>query len=261
MRALSAAELLDIWERGQARSPAQRALVLLTAACSDTPADLLAKLSIGQRDACLLTLREWIFGPQLDCLVICPECSERLELALDVADIRVADLAPAPSPEWEERGEAVGSGEAADVLSLGVGDYEVEFRLPNSLDLVAIAGSEDAEATRHLLLERCLLTAHCGDKDPSAHQLPAGVVDAVVERMVQADPQADVQLAVACPSCDHQWQVTFDIVSFFWSELNTWAQRTLYEVHTLARAYGWREADILATSPWRRQFYLEMVSG
>jgi hypothetical protein len=33
----------------------------------------------------------------------------------------------------------------------------------------------------------------------------------------------------------------------------------LREVHTLAWAYGWREADILAMSPARRQFYIELV--
>jgi hypothetical protein len=105
------------------------------------------------------------------------------------------------------------------------------------------------------------LTARCDDEEKPVHQLPTEVIDAVIERMAQADPQANLQLAVACPSCNHQWQVVFDIVSFFWSELNTWAQRTLREVHTLARAYGWPEADILAMSPWRRQCYLEMVSG
>jgi hypothetical protein len=31
------------------------------------------------------------------------------------------------------------------------------------------------------------------------------------------------------------------------------------EVHLLASAYGWRESDILAMTPWRRQLYLELV--
>ncbi len=30
-------------------------------------------------------------------------------------------------------------------------------------------------------------------------------------------------------------------------------------VHALARAYGWREADVLAMSEARRHFYLELV--
>lgn len=79
--------------------------------------------------------------------------------------------------------------------------------------------------------------------------------------MARADPQADVRLAIACPSCGHQWQGIFDIVTFFWSEIESWASRILHEVHLLALAYGWHEREILALSPRRRQFYLDMVGG
>ena len=85
----------------------------------------------------------------------------------------------------------------------------------------------------------------------------ADVVDAIVAHMAQADPQADIQLSLVCPQCGHQWQAAFDIASFFWSEINAWANRMLREVHILASRYGWSETDILAMSPWRRQFYLE----
>jgi hypothetical protein len=84
-------------------------------------------------------------------------------------------------------------------------------------------------------------------------------MDEIVGHMAQADPQADVQLALCCPRCSHEWQEVFDIVSFFWSEISAWTARILREVHTLACAYGWREADILAMSPGRRQCYLEML--
>jgi hypothetical protein len=91
--------------------------------------------------------------------------------------------------------------------------------------------------------------------------LPESVVSAMAEQMAQADAPADIQLALTCPVCGQHWQAIFDIVSFFWSEIDAWAYRTLRDVHCLAAAYGWREADILALSPWRRQFYLEMVQA
>jgi len=72
------------------------------------------------------------------------------------------------------------------------------------------------------------------------------------------DPQADLQLAMVCPQCAHRWTTTFDIASFFWTELNAWALRLLREVHTLASVYGWSEAEILDLSPTRRKAYLEM---
>lgn len=78
--------------------------------------------------------------------------------------------------------------------------------------------------------------------------------------MLECDPQAEVLLQLTCPSCQREWMITFDIVSFLWIEIHAHAKRLLQEVHTVARAYGWHEADILALSPVRRQFYLEMVA-
>jgi hypothetical protein len=66
---------------------------------------------------------------------------------------------------------------------------------------------------------------------------------------------------MSCPACQHEWLAMFDILSFFWTEIEAWAYRTLRQVHTLASAYGWREADVLAISAWRRQRYLEMVGA
>jgi hypothetical protein len=69
----------------------------------------------------------------------------------------------------------------------------------------------------------------------------------------------DVQLSLACPACKRQWETAFDIASFLWGEIHAWAQRVLREVATLARVYGWREADILSMSAGRRQAYLELI--
>ncbi len=243
MRALSALELLAVWELGLAQGPVQWALTLLGAACDARP-DALAGLTIGQRDACLLTLREWTFGPRMSGVVTCPGCGQRLELTFDVAEVR------ADAPVQAER-----------AVSLIKDGYDVQFRPPESGDLDALDGEFDPARNRQLLLERCLLAAHHDDEPVSADRLPAGVVDAVAEGMAQADPQADVELVVSCSACGHPWRAVFDIVSFFWSETDAWAGRVLREVHALASAYGWPERDILALNPRRRQLYLEMVSG
>ncbi len=242
MRALTAAELLAVWERGLHQSPLQRALLLLTCACPEASLEKLATLSIGRRDAQLLWLREQTFGPQLMSVLKCMKCGQRLELSFNVAELRAASAA-----------------EAAELLSLQIDGYALSFRLPDSLDLAAIAKME-MTAGRRVLLQRCLLASSHIDKELSADELPEPIVQAIVERMAEADPQADMQLAIACPVCDSQWQAGFDIVSFFWSEIDAWAHRLLREIHTLASAYGWREADILAMNPWRRQCYLAMIS-
>ena len=243
MRALSAPEILEVWERGLSLTPVERVLALLAAACRE-PADALSQLSVGQRDARLLLLREWTFGSELVSVVTCPVCSERLELNLAIADLRVGADA-----------------ESTDALALSVAGYELRFRVPNSLDVIAIADCQDPREARQRLLERCLATSEHQGARIAVDRLPAEVVEAVAARMALADPQGDVQLDVACSQCGHQWHAGFDIAAFFWTEIHAWAQRTLREVHALASAYGWRETDILAMSAWRRQFYLNCIGA
>lgn len=234
--------MLAAWERGLPQGPTERALTLLAATRSDDPPDDLAKLSIGRRDARLLTLREQAFGSRMVCIASCPGCAELLELDFNIADMRAPDV---PEP---------------GTLSVDVEGYDVEFRLPDSFDLLSIAGSQDFSAGRDLLMQRCFLNIRREGEVLTANDLPDIVIAAITERMAQVDPQADVQLALACPLCGHEWQAQFDVVSFFWSEINAWAHRILHDVHTLARAYGWRETDILALSSTRRQVYVDMVN-
>ncbi len=86
----------------------------------------------------------------------------------------------------------------------------------------------------------------------------AAAVEAAMER---ADPRSAIELALACPACGAQWSTPFDIASFLGGEISIAAERLARDVHDLARAYGWREADIVAMSPWRRQLYLDLVNA
>jgi len=245
MRSISTSDLLNVWERGLTQHRVQQALTLLAAACPETSLQQLAELSIGQRDGLLLMLREWLFGSHLRSLATCPACGNRLEFTFNVADVRVTT-----------------ANRSAETLSVNVASYQVQFRLPNSLDLEAVSSAElsDLAICQKTLLYRCLVTVQRDGEVQPAAQLPSEVLNAVVSQMAEADPQAEVQLSLTCPACEHQWQTIFDIVSFLWSEIHAWAVRLLREVHILALAYGWREADILALSSNRRKLYLEMVS-
>jgi hypothetical protein len=241
MRALSATDLLTLWEEGQGRSPVERALLLLEGAYPELGAEALALLSIGQRDARLLAMRERLFGPTLASQSTCPECGESLEQTFTVEDIRIPAAAESPA-----------------LLSVDIDEDVVSFRLPNSQDLAALTPFEDVHVARARLVARCLL-ATSPERPRPAVTLSESVVDTIVERMAQADPQGDIQLALSCPRCAREWVESFDVVSYFWSELAAWASRMLDQVHRLACAYGWREADILAMSAWRRDVYLGMV--
>ncbi|MDI1229571.1 MAG: hypothetical protein PSU93_00275 [Methylobacter sp.] len=242
MAAIATADLLTAWERGSSQSGSRRLLTLLAAMYPEIPEQQLLKLPIGQRDGLALELREILFGSQLISLSVCPSCSERLELALDVADIKVASNGSTETP-----------------LTLEAEGFELRFRLPDSQDLMFIEAVSSIDAARRILLQRCLLSASRNGQLCALEQLPEQILDNVDAAMSAADPQADVQLDLSCPACQHSWLATFDIASFLWSEISAWAQRVLNEVHLLAKAYCWCEADILAMSPARRRFYLERV--
>lgn len=243
MHALSAKALLAVWEQGIGLPPFRRALLLLEAACPDEEP---AALSIGRRNARLLDLREALFGSALYCLTACPACGESLELNLDSRDFR--DESTRGSPPGE-------------VLSLATHGYAVEFRLPNSLDLVALNQGRAPAPLRTELLERCSLSVRQGEQSISVRDLPAEVMVAVAAKMAEADPESQLELELSCPACQHGWLSAFDITSFFWTEIHQWARRLLREIHILASAYGWAEADILAMTPLRRQIYLELVGA
>ncbi len=245
MRPLTASLLLDAWEQGLGRPQVERALLLLAAATGEGE-DVLARLSVGRRDALLLDMRELTFGPRLASVSACPACGERMEATFNVSDLRVG-------PEGAE-----GQPEA---FELNVNGYQLHFRLPDSLDQAALSACADVSAARDLLLRRCLLTVSHEGEEERAEKLPPEVLEMLARRMEEADPQADVQLGLSCELCGHAWQEAFDIGSFFCAELDAWASRLLVETHALARAYGWRESDILMMSAARRQFYLNLVGA
>lgn len=222
MAAFTESDLLAVWEAGLDQPSVLRALSLATAGGAD-PATV-ADLTVGQREAVVLALRESCFGHRLPCAVTCPECAEQLELELTIDDVRA---------------------EAASGTGIAVGELQV--RPVTSRDLLEV----DAERpdARRLLLSRCVDGA-----------LPEELFDPVATVLSTLDPQADVLIPLDCATCGHEWSAPFDIADYLWVEIEAYARRLLLDVHVLASAYGWTEADVLAVSPARRRFYLEAAA-
>jgi hypothetical protein len=218
-------------------------LLLLAAANPDRSYEALARLSLGQRDTQLVMLREWLFGPQLISVATCPNCGERLQLTLSSRDLYAV--------AYEE----------AESIALTVADYDVRYRLPDSTDLLALAQAETVLAGRSMLLQRCLQSVTYAGQAQPIELMPDPVIEALVAHMAQADPHADVQLDLNCPTCQHHWLAAFDAVAFFWKDIDDWARRILNDIHVIASAYGWSEAAILALSPARRQMYLDLIEA
>jgi hypothetical protein len=238
----SAPDLLNVWERGRSQSPVDRALSLLTLGHSEAKPGDLAELKIGERDARLLELRGNVFGSRIAGRADCPACGQSIEMNFTVSEVQTVPVSEVP-----------------ETCAAKFGKYEINFRLPNSNDLATLVSDDDVATQKRRLVQRCVLDAKRSGQPVTADQLPDDTVTALSERMSELDPQGDVQLALSCPLCSHRWDAPLDIVSFVWSEIHAWAVRLLHDVHALALAYSWREADILAMSPWRRQAYLELI--
>lgn len=237
MRPLTAADIITIWDQGQALHPLDRALLLLSYALPGaSPADL-RRLTVGQRNGRLLHLRQITLGDDLAALVACPRCGERLEFIVAASQLRL------PEP-------------AAASHTITLRQRQWQLRLPTSDDLAALASSPNVALARQQLIDRCVQPLD--DDGPPAAADPALLAE-IADFMATADPQADMRFALVCAGCDHEWEALFDVVTFFWAELAAQAKRLLLEVHQLARAYGWREAEILALSSQRRHAYLEMI--
>lgn len=249
MNTLTAESVLQTWEHAQGEHPVRRSLALLHAAWPDVEPRQWGAMPIGARDAWLLTLHESLFGPELDTLVGCPACSERLQSSFSTADMR-------PPPANEDAVAAIPSVLRCD-------SYELDYRLPNSDDLLEVIDARDdtSESAVARLLERCVLEARRGGTPAAVGELPAAVIDRLQEEMALRDPGADTRVALVCSACGHAFDRRFDIAAYLWDELDDWAQRTLAEVHTLASAYGWSEPQILALSASRRRHYIGLVQG
>lgn len=231
MKALTPAEILSVWEEGEARHPLDRALLPLAAALPDWRWSELTALSVGRRDGLLLALRALTLGSRLEMLAGCPHCRELMEFEASADELAVSDAfsePPAPEP-----------------LADGTG-----FRRLTSLDLAEALAAPRAAA--RFGLARASLGAAPRD---------AAAIDALAEGLGRADPQGEIAFSLECPSCGHAWTAVFDIADYFWREITGLAKRLLDEVRELAAHYGWSEAEIVAMSPARRRHYLERITA
>jgi hypothetical protein len=252
LRPLTGADEAFLLEEAAALLPAQRATALL-ARCVErlgpweevTP-DAVRALSVGDREALLLHLRRLTLGERIECVLRCPEaaCGEKMDLDLAVSDLLFPPY-PDAAPWYEaELGEP--------------GEYrKVRFRLPTGADQeeAALLALTDINAAAGRLLRRCL------ENDPSAEiSLKEGDAERLGALMAERDPQAELVLQLTCPICARDFETPFDTAAFFLQELAGRSAILYREVHRLALAYHWSQAEILSLSGRQRRLYLELLA-
>lgn len=241
-------------ETGGVLSPAERVTELLER-CVGRLGDLegfdrdtAGALSVGDREALLLQLRRLTVGDGVECLIDCPECGATIEFELDA---RTLLEAPGDRGEPPHHFAFEGDGELRNV----------SFRLPTGADqeaVVAVARHDPARAAE-LLLERCVVDVRDGE-GRAVDSLPEGLAGPLAEAMAELDPQAAIDLAVACGECGATVATPFDVTTYVLEEAAARGRRLEHEVHALALTYHWSEADIVAMAPGRRRRYLALAT-
>lgn len=233
MRALTQVDFLVLWESGRTLHPIDQGLLAVQTAFPGSRTEGVADWPLGRRNCALAELHCACFGPALSGWTTCRACGEKLEFKVDGRAL-------------------VETGAAAAVERVAVG--ERVLRLPTSRDLARIAGEGDAGDAARSLLGLCVVEGDAAEWSDEE-------MEAAGEELAAADPLAEIRLDFHCPVCGEAFEENLDLAVFLWSELEGRAKRLLLDVHTLARAYGWSEAEVLALSPVRRRFYLEMVEA
>lgn len=239
------AELLDAWETARTRVQPLRGTALLAAADQGHEENVLAALPLGEVTRRLLGLHAHWFGRVLSSVCVCPACGVPVEAECDA--MALCALAP-EAPH------------APEMLTVVEQEFTVRFRPPAPLDLAHAARGDNADAARRVLLERCVLVAERDGVRCAAADLPERIIVAVASEMESADPLADVTLALDCPTCGTAWTATLEPDRFLLAAVEEVAHDVIHEVHQLARAYGWSEAESLALSRIRRRAYLDLIA-
>lgn len=233
---LTDAAIADAWASASTSSTFQRMPSLL----SDlrvVPAEDAHKLPMGALASAVLRLMRLLTPAGLAATVACRQCGTQLEVPVPLESLLAVE---APNDHWVTSVEAHGR--------------ELVVRAPRPDDLAAASTAQDHAEARRVLLTRCLLTADA--EDLATDDTVAAAVNAAWEDL---DPLSVVTIEVTCPECGTQDAPLADILGWGWALVEARVRAMVGDVHRLASAYGWSEAEILALPIVRRRAYLELV--
>lgn len=151
---------------------------------------------------------------------VCRACGESFDFEVRQADLPV-----------KEAGESFPFAQAGSL----------RLRVPTGADQEAIAGLSDEKAMQ-VLFERCRI----------AGKGSAAAAEAAIE---DASPEVALAALAGCPACGAGNEVAVDP----YLGLPARGEDLFAEVHRLASAYHWSEAEILSLPRARRQLYLKLI--
>jgi hypothetical protein len=204
----------------------------LTMAASPVCEDEIWSWTINRRLQGLLAVTQATTGNLLILTVACQAqaCSELMDLPLRLRDYLRRE----------------------DPLRLDVqGDEKqgIEIRLPTGKDQRRWLASGTAPDQ----MRQCLVTQSSGAP------LTSKWLETIDTALTEADPLTALEVEAVCPNCGVTNRIPVDLEQQCLRMLSYQQPRLMDEIHQLALAYHWTEAEILAIPASRRRHYLDRL--
>lgn len=213
------------------------------------------ELSMGDRELLMLLARRRLFGNIMQCVLKCPSCDEKLDVELSVDDLIVES-------------DAVRQVRYEELIEADDTRFRVIFHLPTGGDVERALCSADSglEGAAKALARGCIdsvsqVSDDRGSPLEETEEWPDSVFQMISARIEQLDPQAEIELQSKCQACGYEFRQSVDPGGYLVHELTARQCVKYQEVHQLARAYHWSEAEILRMGSRKRQIYLDLLAA
>ena len=199
-------------------------------------------LSVGDRQFLTTCLAGRLGEDEAWFTVNCRACGERFDFPLRFSELPVKPAGPS-YPFCET------------ILRAG----KCRWRVPNGADQKALALLPSDEEALQTLLQRCLVH----DETEAGTDIPPGLVAnltapeiARIETALEAQaPEVTNRVQAACVGCSEINETEINPLRY----LSTPLQGVSIDIHRIASAYHWSEAEILSLPRHRRLHYLELI--
>jgi hypothetical protein len=179
----------------------------------------------------------------------CPqaECRQSLEINLPITEIIAVQHGAEKQDQLEWRQEP-------NIL---------QFRRPTGHDQRAWQKRSfaDVAQARAAIVQSLLVGA--AETGPAVQNLiglpPMKFADAIENSLEEFDPLVAFVVRVCCPQCSVETDFPVDLEAIALTELKKTQIESFQNIHCLASAYHWSEAEILCLSPHKRRRYLKLI--
>jgi len=139
-------------------------------------------------------------------------------------------------------------------------ETELELRLPNGLDQLNWINNQDDMADNWFSEMASSLVSRVNGEIPSQRfRVSENWLDQIGMELEQHDDLTALEINTSCPACGADLLIDLDLEAKLLEILSTEQKLLLKQIHRLALAYHWSEADIVVMPNKRRQYYLAQI--